>query len=294
MDEYFQSPEFGELQSEYPEIRYKKDFTTDQPLILCSSVHIKKCIMNLIVNATEAIEGTGEIVVTISLKLRKEADNLCSDIENGEYISLTICDEGPGIHDDDLEHIFEPFYTRKTMGRSGTGLGLTVVWNTVEDHGGKIKVESSKKGTCFCLMFPLCKTAGASILEADEKYPKPGNNEHVLVVDDEPSLREIACQMLETLGYRADSVSSGELAIEYVKSNPVDLLVIDMLMEPGINGRITFERITKLYPDIKAVIASGFSENYDISKALELGVKGFIQKPYSMNQLAGVVKNALQ
>ncbi len=124
---------------------------------------------------------------------------------------------GPGIRSSDLEHIFEPFCTKKEMGRSGTGLGLTVVWNTTQDHDGKIIVESNDKGTCFQLYLPICRVSKSEQTTNVEKENIASNGEHILVVDDESLLRDIASQMLRALGYVTESVNSGELAIEYLK-----------------------------------------------------------------------------
>ncbi len=112
-------------------------------------------------------------------------------------------------------------------------------------------------------------------------------------MDDEVQLRDIASQILIAIGYRVDSVCSGELAIKFVKDNPVDLIVLDMLMEPGMNGYQTYKEILKLYPNQKAIVASGFSESDDVKEALRLGAGGFIKKPYSIVQLGSVVKEVL-
>jgi len=211
-----------------------------------------------------------------------------------EHVVLTVTDTGTGIPQEDIDRIFEPFYTKKVMGRNGTGLGLAVVWNTVEDHDGKIFVASSEKGTRFQLYFPASQEKKSSVpIKEDKPEELTGNNEHLLVVDDEPVLRDIACQMLQTLGYSVDSVSSGELAIKFTQETPVDLIVIDMLMEPGINGRETYEEILKITPGQKAIIVSGFSESDEVKAALQLGAGGFIKKPYSMDQLGRLVKETL-
>ena len=293
--EYLQSPEFHKLTAEHPKIVFKQDLTKDSSPISCSPVHIKKCLMNLVINAAEAIDGPGEVTVNTHIEHVNEGYLKDPVLEGGVHVCLTICDTGPGISDSDLEHIFEPFYTRKAMGKSGTGLGLTIVWNTMENHGGKIKVESGETGTCFYLNFPIVTNLEHTLINSgDTTAQLKGNNEKILVVDDEPSIRDIACQMLKELGYTVDSVSSGELAIDSVKKNQVDLLVIDMLMDPGINGRETYERIKQFSPDVRAIIASGFSESNDVQEALRIGVKGYIQKPYSMDQLGEAVKNALK
>lgn len=294
IQEYLDSPECKNLKSMYPNVIYQHQLTATQPCILCSAVHVKKCLMNLVTNATEAIVNEGTITVST---YNKCIDGAAASpeylMETGEYVVLDIQDTGPGISDEDLEHIFEPFYTKKIMGRSGTGLGLTVVWNTMEAHNGKVFVKSGDTETCFQLYFPVSKEEGVVHFKENKTEKIFGNNEYILIVDDEPQLRDIGSQMLKSLGYRVDSVSSGELAVELLKKKSVDLILIDMLMEPGMNGRQLYEKITTLYPNQKAVITSGFSKSDDVKAVLQLGADGFIKKPYSMEQLGRAVKKAL-
>lgn len=291
--EYLNSPEYNKLTSLYPQITCKTQFAAAHPSIFCSSVHVKKCLMNLVTNASEAVESAGMIIISTENQTIEDDEATRYGIEPGEYVVLNVADNGPGIKDIDLERIFEPFYTQKSMGRSGTGLGLSIVWNTMKDHNGVALVESSAKGTRFQLFFPMSKKKKTTKTDNDVAEDITGNGEHILLVDDEPSLRDIGSQMLETLGYVVDSVSSGELAVEFVQKTPVDLIVLDMLMEPGMNGRHTYEEIIKIYPGQKAIIASGFSESDDVKKALQLGVAVFIKKPFSINQLSQAVKGAL-
>lgn len=291
--EYLNSPEGKHLKTLYPKISIRCQFVATQSYILCSPVHVKKCLMNLVINATEAIADAGEITIIIYNHSVSRADRTKRDLEEGDYVVLSIQDTGSGISATDLEHIFEPFYTKKEMGRSGTGLGLTVVWNTMEAHNGKIFVKRIDSKTCFQLYFPVNngeKEVQSQSIRAKEHV---GNNEHILVVDDEPQLRDIAIQMLRSMGYIGDSVQSGELAIEFVKKTPVDLIVIDMLMGSGLNGRQTYEKILKIHPNQKAIITSGFSESDDVKETLQLGASGFIKKPYSMQQLGRAVKETL-
>lgn len=292
--EYLESPEYLKLESLYPEIVCHFKLNAQQAYVLCSSIQIKKSLMNLVTNAIEAIAPNG--TVEISTEVEK-IDNISSKQLNlpvGQYIVLGVKDNGSGITESDIGHIFEPFYSRKMMGRSGTGLGLTVVWNTMEEHDGRVWVESNDEGTYFKLFFS----------EAERQQTKPdrivtteenllGDKEYILIVDDEPHLRDLAANMLDRLGYRVDSVCSGELALEYLQKNPVDLVVLDMLMEPGMNGYQTYKEILKLYPDQKAIIASGFSESDDVKAAIHSGVSVYIKKPYSMKQLGQAVKQSL-
>ncbi len=293
IEEHINSPECEKLRSLHPNIQYQKKFTATHPTVSCSPVHVKKCLMNLVINAAEAIVDEGTIIVSTHNQSIDDAAAEEYKVEAGEYVVMSVQDTGYGIPDKDLEHIFEPFYTKKTMGRSGTGLGLAVVWNTMEDHEGKVFVESGDKGTCFQLYFPVSKGNERPQLEIGESAGVAGNGGQILVVDDEPQLRDIATQMLQSLGYAVDSVRSGELAIEFVKTKPVDLIVLDMLMEPGLNGYQTYKEILTLCPRQKVIIASGFSKSDDVKATLRLGAYGFIKKPYSMDSLGGMVKEAL-
>ncbi len=293
IEEYLHSPECKNLRVLHPTITCHSQFNATHPTIFCSSVHVKKCLMNLVINAAEAMADNGSVTVSTHNKSVDDAISLKHGIKAGEYVVLSVRDTGPGISDIDLTHIFEPFYTKKTMGRSGTGLGLAVVWNTMEDHDGKVLVESNNKGTDFHLYFPLSLDEECVQPEDDKTVAVTNNTAHILVVDDEPQLRDIASQMLQSFGYTVDSVSSGELAVEFVKEGPVDLIVLDMLMEPGMNGCQTYEEILKLYPNQKAIVASGFSESDDVKATLKRGAGGFIKKPYSMAKLGQVVEEAL-
>lgn len=292
--EYLSSPECLELKSLYGHVTFQHHCEAFQTTILASKVHVKKCLMNLVTNAAESIDGgEGSIVISTRNESVGAAISSALTLAEGEYVVLSVEDDGPGISSDDLEHIYEPFYSKKVMGRSGTGLGLTVVWNTMEDHKGRVIVESGDKGTCFQLYFPI---TDASIASQSEKgdLDFTGNGEFILVVDDERHLRDLASQMLKRLGYKVAALPSGEEAIEFVKESRVDLLVLDMLMEPGINGYQTYKKIISLYPGQKAIIASGFSESTDVKKALKLGAGKFIKKPYSTQDLGLAVKEVLR
>jgi DNA-binding response OmpR family regulator/nitrogen-specific signal transduction histidine kinase len=292
--EHLDSPECTNLLGQYPKITCQYHNGASRAIISCSPVHVTKCVMNLVINAFEAIGDQGTVTLSTQEHHIDIAEGRKKKLEPGEYVVLGVRDTGPGISVDEVEHIFEPFYTRKVMGRSGTGLGLTVVWNTMEDHGGTVVVESSAMGSLFELYFPLVDAEVDEQEDIAEEEELTGNSEHILVIDDEPQLRDIATQMLRILGYRVDSVCSGELALEFLQEHSVDLLLIDMLMDPGMNGRQTYEEIIKLYPGQKAIIASGFSENEDTEKTLQLGAGGFIRKPYSLDELGQMVRQVLR
>lgn len=261
--------------------------------IYCSVVHINKVLMNLIGNAAEAIVGGGEIIVSTKNVLLTDPLPGYEAIEAGKYVVISVTDDGPGIKQEDVTKIFEPFYSKKVMGRSGTGLGLAIVWNTVHDHGGFLDVTSGENGTTFDLYFPMTEE------DAEEKQESPsidefsGNGETILVVDDQKNQQKIACSLLNGLGYSTVSVGSGEEAIEYIRNNSVDLIILDMIMEPGINGRKTYEEILKINPNQRALIASGFAQNGEVKQTLNLGASQFVEKPYSLLRIGMAIKQAL-
>jgi len=291
IEEHIHSPECRKLMSLHPGITCQKHLTAQKTTVFCSPVHVSKCLMNLIINAAEAITNNG--VITVSTSNVSVTDGNKEKMEKGEYIVVAVEDTGSGISAIDLDHIFEPFYTKKVMGRSGSGLGLAVVWNTMEDHNGRVIVESGSEGTCFRLYFPVSVKKPRFPVKDEIIKDINGNGECILIVDDEKQLRDLATKMLKSKGYDVNSVSSGESAIKYVADHQVDLLVLDMLMEPGINGHQTYEQILKLFPAQKAIIASGFSASSDAKATLQLGAAAFIKKPYTMDQLARAVKEAL-
>lgn len=292
--DYFDSPECQEMRSHYPQVLCRQEFGTDLLNISCSPVHVEKCLMNLVNNGLEAIGGEGELKVSTRNQYVDKPIAQNQYMEIGEYVVVTVVDSGTGIAKKDLEHIFEPFYTKKKMGRSGTGLGLAIVWNTMQDHGGAVIVASNEKGTRFELYFPGIREAVTTLAENTNIAELQGNGEQVLVVDDEAQQREIAMQMFSLLGYQVDSVSSGEEAVAYVQAKKVDLLLLDMIMGEGINGRETYEQIITVCPKQKAIIASGFSETEDVKSVQALGAGFFMRKPYTLNQLGMAAKQVLE
>jgi two-component system cell cycle sensor histidine kinase/response regulator CckA len=292
--EYLGSAEHLRLERTHSFIDFKTELDPDLFNISGSSTHIKKTLMNLAANASEAIEGVGTVTISTVNQYIDEPLKGYEDVHTGEYVVLSVADDGSGITPKDLERIFEPFYTKKVMGRSGTGLGLAVVWNTVQDHNGYINVESSEKGTAFELYFPVTRENVAARGEEVPLEDHLGHGEKILVVDDAERQREIASGILTRLGYNAETVSSGEKAIEYMKEHPVDLIVLDMAMPRGINGRETYEEIIKIRPGQKAVIASGYSKTKEVDIAQELGAGKYIKKPYTLAKVGLAVKEELE
>lgn len=292
--EYLDSPEFKKLISFYPAITVKTNLDNGLFNIAASLIHIRKAIMNLVSNASEAIEGGGNVTISTTNRYVDRPLKGYDDVNAGEYAILSISDDGPGIASNDLQRIFEPFYTKKIMGKSGTGLGLAVVWNVAQDHEGYIDVISNESGTTFELYFPITRDEESEKELSLSFEELKGKGEVVLVVDDVESQRDISCRMLDILEYKTIAVASGEEAIKYLKDNTVDLLLLDMIMDPGINGRETYERIIATHPNQKAVIISGFSDSDDVREAQKLGAGRYLKKPVTIEQIGLAVKGELE
>ncbi len=290
---YMTSPEFHKLMSLNPDVDFVPRLAPEEPNIRCSPIHIQKVLFNLVNNAAESIDGSGQ--VEIRTCMRSISRNSDQGPPPGEYTVLSVRDTGSGISRHDLEHIFDPFYTTKKMGRSGTGLGLAVVWNTIKDHDGYITVDSDDKETAFTAYLPIsdhdesCKKTN----QADSLVGLHGKGT-ILVVDDEQIQREIVGKILTSMGYDVTAVCSGEEAISFLEKNTIDLVLLDMLMEPGINGRQTYEQIIATRPGQKAIVVSGYSESEDIKQLVKLGVLGLLKKPYTMEEIGRTVQKALQ
>lgn len=303
VQDYFQSNEFHKLQKNNPHVAYDLHLDDDVSCLNCSSMHLRKALMNLVINGTEAIVGNGRVsIITDVIKTNEKIECHHGALEPGKYVVVAVKDSGLGIPSKDLNYIFEPFYSKKIMGKSGTGLGMALVWNAVMDHGGAIQIKSNVKGTLFKMYFPV-GDEGADVAEqADnihvqqgEEYKQyMGNGEKILVVDDEPQQLDLAQQMLTLLGYNVACVDSGEKAVIHTQTTDVDFIVLDMIMHTGMNGRETFEKIVKEKPDQKAIIVSGYAESKDVDTSLKLGVADILNKPYTLEQLGKVVHAVLQ
>lgn len=294
INELRNSMEFAKVVSGHPEVEVRTELEPGVINVSGSEVHIRNTLINLLSNAAEAMPDGGVITIKTGKRYLDKPVAGYEDVKAGNYAALSVSDTGEGISASDLKHIFEPFYTRKVMGRSGTGLGLAVVWGTVKDHLGYIDVESTTgKGTTFTLYFPVTRQEisprGAAISTAQYL----GKGETILVVDDVEEQRKLAATMLNNLGYSVASVPGGEKAIEYLKQRGVDLVVLDMIMDPGMDGLETYTEILKLHPRQKAIIVSGFSETERVAKTLALGAGAYVRKPYMLEKLGLAVRKEL-
>jgi signal transduction histidine kinase len=291
--DYLRSPECETLLSLHPHVRLESEARDGLVNVAGSPVHLSKALMNLVINAAEATLASGTVRISTGSCYLDRPREAFERIEEGEYAVLSVSDTGTGIAEEDLKRVFEPFFSKKRLGRSGTGLGMTVVWSTVKEHGGFIDIRSEeKKGTTVELYLPLTR---GKVTEAEKPFD-PGDfrgTETILVVDDVREQREIATRMLGKLGYEVHTAESGEAALDFMRDRKVDLLVLDMIMDPGIDGCETYARAIELRPAQKAVIASGFSESERVREVQRLGAGAYIKKPYTLEKLARAVRSEL-
>jgi signal transduction histidine kinase/ActR/RegA family two-component response regulator len=294
ISEYFKSPEFAQLISFHQAVQIEIQADKDALNIRGSFFHLSKVLMNLVSNAAEAMPDGGRIVISSERLYVGAGSGLDSQLTLGEYAVLSVSDTGIGIPEGDLEKIFEPFYTKKTMGRSGTGLGMSVVWSSVKDHNGHITVDSIEgKGTTFKVFIPLTKEEATVSKYPFSQKDLMGQGESILVVDDVGEQREIAVKLLGRMGYSVHAVGSGEEAIAYLQRASADLLILDMVMDPGMDGLDTYRKILESHPKQKAIIASGYSETSRVKDALSLGAGAYLKKPFFYNQLGYAVRTEL-
>ena len=292
IEEFLKSPEHLEQKAQHPNIKITTDLSDQPVLIECSVVHITKSLVNLVVNAMESMEADGHLDIKTSVKKVTDHISGYQVIPNGEYILLEVSDNGEGIDAVDIERIFEPFYSKKIMGRSGTGLGLAIVWNTMKDHNGYIDVVSSKAGTCFQLFFP--KTRKDKTIETSHTKKLPlGQHQSILIIDDEKIQRKTVSKMATSLGYVVKSVASGEEAILALKAKPADIIILDMTLGAGMSGLETYKKILTLWPNQKAIIATGHAKHSDVAATQKLGARGCLHKPYKLMDLATILAEEL-
>jgi len=291
---FLKTPVFEKMRDYHPRVTFRTECDKNLLNINGSPVHLEKTLMNLVSNAAESISGEGEVTIRTESRYLDKAIRGYDEIKEGDYAVLTVSDMGMGIPAENREKIFEPFYTKKTMGRSGTGLGLAIVWGTIKDHNGYIDVQTEVgEGTTFTLYFPVTREEQIAPQQKEPIERYMGKGESVLVVDDIAEQRDIAARLLTRLGYEVHVASSGEEAVEYLKGNKADILVLDMIMAPGIDGLETYERVLEVNPKQKAILVSGFSETDRVKEAQNLGAGAYVKKPYVMEKIGVAIRDAL-
>ncbi|HUU42110.1 MAG TPA: response regulator [Desulfatiglandales bacterium] len=253
---------------------------------------MKQVILNLYVNAWQAMPGGGDLFI------QTENCNLGEDyikpfsIEHGRYVKISIADTGVGMDEATQQRIFEPFFTTKEMGR-GTGLGLASVYGIIKNHGGMINVYSEKgEGTTFTIHLPASKKR--VIKEKEITGEVLMGKETVLLVDDEDMIIDVGEKILKKLGYDVITARSGKEAIELYKKNPdnIHMVVMDMIM-PAMGGGETCDRLKKINPNLKVLLSSGYSINGRAREILDRCCNGFIQKPFNIRELSQEIRRIL-
>jgi signal transduction histidine kinase/ActR/RegA family two-component response regulator len=257
---------------------------------------LEQVILNLATNATDAMPDGGRLVI--------ETENAALDAEYtarhlgaspGNYVQVVVSDTGHGIKKDELNRIFEPFFTTKEAGK-GTGLGLASVYGTVKSHSGYITCYSEEgKGTSFKLFLPVVEDQPVSQdLQINYDPVKMQGQEHILLVDDEESLRDIGSRILDANGYTVTTATSGEDALERYRtsSQPIDLIIMDLSM-PGMGGDKAIKELLMDDAGIKIIIASGYTADGQLKDSLEAGAAGYISKPFRAAVLLKTVRTVL-
>ena len=293
--EQLESPEMEKLTSFHPEIEVISHLDKTLLNVKGSPTHLSKSIMNLISNAAEAIGTKGLITIATSSISLDRAIKGYEQIKEGDYVKVTISDDGIGIAPKDIEKIFEPFYTKKTMARSGTGLGMAVVWGTIKDHNGSIDIKSTEgTGTTISICIPVTREECCEKAVTTPLDEYRGNGESILVVDDVEEQREVASAMLTRLGYVVHTVSSGEESLKYLQTHSPDLMILDMIMEPGLDGLDTYKQVLKIHPHQKVIITSGYSKTDRVKELQQLGAGQYVKKPYTLMSIGFAVKEELK
>jgi PAS domain S-box-containing protein len=291
---YLNSPEFLQLKAAHPLVRVTTELDDGLMNLMGSPVHLSKTIMNLVSNAAEAMPNGGNIAISTQNRYVDYPIRGYDRVKEGDYAVLTVSDCGMGINEEDQQRVFEPFFTKKRMGRSGTGLGMAVVWGAVKDHKGYIDIRSSEgRGTSFTLYFPITRKVKDEIQSVQAVERLKGSGEKVLVIDDVEQQRQIASAILSQLGYTVETACSGEEAVRYLRQGEVEILVLDMIMAPGMDGLETYRNILEFRPGQRAIITSGYSETDRVKEALRLGARRYLRKPYTIENLAMAVKEEL-
>lgn len=258
-------------------------------------VQIEQVLLNLANNAVDAMPDGGSLTIeTRNIELDEQFVRVYPGLTPGRHILLTVSDTGCGMDKEVLEHIFDPFFTTKEVGK-GTGLGLASAYGIVKAHGGQIQCYSEPgSGTTFKIYLPAVENVEQEGVNAVQEEPLQGGHETILVVDDEPDIRELAMEGMEMLGYSVKTAGSGEEALKAYQDHgdSIDLILLDLNM-PGMGGYKCLQELLQIDPSAKVVIASGYTANGHGKDMLSSGARAFIGKPYQLKELAAIIRETL-
>lgn len=258
------------------------------------AAQLESAILNLALNARDAMPDGGQLIIRAeNATLDENYQESDAEIKPGQYVVLTVTDTGHGIHHDNLSRLFDPFFTTKDVGK-GSGLGLSMIFGFAKQSGGHICVSSKlDEGTSFKLFFPRTKKREQTVIAAPGSMVA-GGTEAILVVEDDPGVREHVSEQLRGLGYDVYEASSGKAALELLRRTPaIDLLFTDVVMPGGMGGRGLAEAACEIRPDIAVLFTSGYIDNsFDHHRKFDQGIK-LLSKPYRREQLAAKVRELL-
>jgi nitrogen-specific signal transduction histidine kinase/ActR/RegA family two-component response regulator len=274
-------------------IEIKTDLLGHLPTVEADSGQLQQALLNLCVNARDAMTDGGELSVVTGIETITEGyAKVHEGAKEGAYVTLSVTDTGMGMDEETLNRIFEPFFTTKEEGK-GTGLGLAMVYGVVKNHDGFVYVRSEPgTGSTFKMHLPI---SGMPETKAPAQRAAPvGGSELILVVDDEEPIRALTRETLESFGYRVLLAEDGRDAISIFKErkDEIALVILDMVM-PKMGGRETFVGLKEIRADVKALLSTGYSQSGRAQEILNSGVRGFIQKPYKLNDLLRTVRKSL-
>ena len=290
---HLESIEHNQRLAEYQGVIIDTALEAELQSCFCSPQRVHKILLNLIGNALEAIGHDG--IIRISTENARFANPVMRDqsMRVGNYVKMSITDNGEGISPEDLEHIFDPFYSTKKSGRSGTGLGLAIVWNSVMESDGWVEPFSDSSGTRFDVYLPASRKEPAAEA-AEQRKQDNGGGETILLVDDEVEQNETMQKMLSSIGYKAFCATTSEQALGFLRSCRVDLVILDMIMENDLDGCQLYRKMLDINPDQRALVISGFSESRQVADAHALGITTILEKPVTLPVLSKAIRQTLE
>ena len=274
------------------EITIERNFEENLFPVDADQGQIEQVLLNLYVNAADAMPGGGKLVLKTQNETHLNVKSNHYDPRPGKYVQITITDTGIGMDNQTLERIFDPFYTTKDMGR-GTGLGLASVYGIVKSHDGYIDVESEKgHGTTFTIFLPATEKGIEDKAEEDARLIKGSGT--LLIVDDEELVLDVGANMLEKLGYTVLKAHNGTQAVDIFEAHKdrIKMVILDIIM-PDMGGGAVYDKIKAINPDVKVLLSSGYSVDGQAIELLERGCDGFMQKPFTMEELSGKITQIL-
>ncbi|NOQ96001.1 MAG: PAS domain S-box protein [Desulfobacterales bacterium] len=275
------------------EIRVHRELAENLFPIDADQGQIEQVLLNLYVNAADAMPGGGDLFLKTINVTDKDMKGRPYRPKPGNYVLLTVRDTGTGMDKRTTERVFDPFFSTKGLGK-GTGLGLASVYGIIKAHGGYIDVESKKgSGTTFKIYLPGAEKKVEMVAKSAQQIIK--GNETVLLVDDEPMVLEVGINMLKKLGYTVLEAKGGREAVKVYKANKykIDLVILDMIM-PDRGGGETYDQMKEIDPTVTVLLSSGYSIDGQATEILERGCNGFIQKPFTIKELSGRIREILE